>query len=108
MKLIMISVISGAVLEESLRLLYITTGINSCNLLFKFYYYRLFGLYCDSGRWIGMIFHYIVCYLAYFSFVHLFYISLLSFQQNNLRGMTGMLLVALVLHILSMELLLLN
>src|SRR5690625_6032164 len=61
MKLIIIGVLAGAVLAESLRLLYLTTGINSYNLLFNFDYVPFIGMYSDTAGWTGMAFHYIVC-----------------------------------------------
>src|SRR5699024_6116725 len=61
MKLIIIGVLAGAVLAESLRLLYLTTGINSYNLLFNFDYVPFICMYSDTAGLTGMAFHYITC-----------------------------------------------
>src|SRR5699024_11685826 len=61
MKLIIVGVLAGTVLAESLRLLYLTTGINSYNLLFNFDYVPFIGMYSDTAGWTGMAFHYTVC-----------------------------------------------
>jgi len=64
MKLIIIGVLAGAVLAESLRLLYLTTGINSYNLLFNFDYIPFIGMYSDTAGWTGMTFHYVICIIS--------------------------------------------
>lgn len=61
MKLVIIGVLAGTVLAESLRLLYLTTGINSYNLLFNFDYLPFIGMYSNTAGWTGMAFHYVVC-----------------------------------------------
>lgn len=60
-KLIIIGIIAGTVLAESLRLLYVTTGINGYNLLFNFDYIPFIGEYSDTAGWTGMSFHYLAC-----------------------------------------------
>ncbi len=56
-----IGIISGAVLAEVLRLLFLTTKINAYNLLFNFDYIPLIGKYSDTSSWTGMSFHYFTC-----------------------------------------------
>jgi len=63
-KLIIIGVLAGTVLAESLRLLYLTTGINSYNLLFNFDYIPFIGMYSDTAGWTGMTFHYVICIIS--------------------------------------------
>lgn len=60
-KLIIIGIIAGTVLAESLRLLYVTTGINGYNLLFNFDYIPFIGEYSNTAGWTGMSFHYLAC-----------------------------------------------
>lgn len=60
-KLIIIGVVAGTVLAESLRLLHVTTGVNGYNLLFNFDYIPLIGKYSNTAGWTGMSFHYLTC-----------------------------------------------
>lgn len=60
-KLIIIGIVAGTVLAESLRLLYVTTGINGYNLLFNFDYIPFIGEYSNTAGWTGMLFHYLAC-----------------------------------------------
>src|SRR5690625_797000 len=61
MKLSILGILAGSVHAESLRLLYLTTGINSYNLLFNFDYAPFIGMYSVTAGWTGMAFDYIVC-----------------------------------------------
>lgn len=60
-KLILIGIVAGTVLAESLRLLLLTTDINSYNLLFNFDYIPIIGEYSNTVGWTGMLFHYLAC-----------------------------------------------
>src|SRR5699024_7470907 len=72
MKLIIVGVLAGTVLAESLRLLYLTTGINSYNLLFNFDYVPFIGAYSNTAGWTGMAFHYAVCIVSVIVSYYLF------------------------------------
>src|SRR5699024_11826055 len=99
MKLIIIGVLAGAVLAESLRLLYLTTGINSYNLLFNFDYVLFIGMYSDTAGWTGMAFDYIVCIGSVIVSYYLF--KKYRIEKDILPKVSLFFFVALILFILT-------